>query len=40
MSEKLKILKESIKNGIYDFDAAIEDAASKIVENPEVLLWR
>ena len=40
MSEKLKILKESIENGTYDFGTAIEDAASKIVENPEVLLWR
>ena len=40
MSEKLKILKESIENGTYDFVAAIEDSASKIVENPEVLLWR
>lgn len=40
MPEKLKILKESIKNETYDFEAAIEDSASKIVENPEVLLWR
>ena len=40
MPEKLKILKEAIKNGTYDFEVAIEDATSKIVENPEVLLWR
>lgn len=40
MSEKLKIIKESIENGTYDFETAIEDSASKIVENPEVLLWR
>ena len=39
-TSSLQKLKESIKNGTYDFEAAIEDSASKIVENPEVLLWR
>ena len=38
--DEARSLKESIENGTYDFETAIEDAASKIVENPEVLLWR
>jgi anti-sigma28 factor (negative regulator of flagellin synthesis) len=40
MAEKLKAIKEAIKNGTYNLEEAIESAASKIVENPEVLLWR
>lgn len=40
MAEKLKALKEAIKNGTYDWEAGIEGATSKIAENPEVLLWR
>jgi hypothetical protein len=40
MAEKLKAIKEAIKNGTYNWEEAIESAASKIVENPEVLLWR
>lgn len=39
-SEKIKEIKESIKNGTFDWDKAIEEAAKKIVENPESLLWR
>jgi hypothetical protein len=40
MAEKLKAIKEAIKNGTYNWEEAIESATSKIIENPEVLLWR
>lgn len=40
MAEKLKAIKEAIKSGTYNWEVAIEGAASKIVDNPEVLLWR
>lgn len=39
MKDVEKIIKE-LKNGTYDMKAAVEHAASVIVENPEVLLWR
>lgn len=39
-SEKIKEIKESIKNGTFDWNKAIEETAEKIVENPESLLWR
>jgi anti-sigma28 factor (negative regulator of flagellin synthesis) len=39
-SEKVKAIKKAIKNGTYDWKAGIEGAATKIVNNPEVLLWR
>ena len=38
--EKIERIKKEIDNGTYDMKAAIEGAASKIVEHPEVLLWR
>lgn len=38
-SEKIKEIKDAIKNRTFDWDKAIEDAAKKIVENPESLLW-
>lgn len=40
MAEKLKAIKKAIKNGTYNWEEAIKGAASRIVENPEVLLWR
>ena len=36
----VEAIKEMIANGTYDWDAAIAHAASRIVENPEALLWR
>ena len=38
--EYLKILKKDIKKKKYDLNTAIKHAAEKIVEHPEVLLWR
>ena len=40
MSEKVKAIKKAIKNKTYDWEAAIKDAAEKILEYPESLLWR
>ncbi len=40
MSKRVAELKEKIKNGTYNWEAAISGAASRIAENPEVLLWR
>lgn len=40
MSDKLKQLKKAIKGGKYDWNKAIEDTATKIVDYPQVLLWR
>lgn len=37
---KVKIIKEQIKSGTYNWQKGIEGAASKIANNPEVLLWR
>ena len=38
--KRIKEIKKSIKNGSYDLKAAIEDAAEKILEYPQALLWR
>jgi len=38
--EQLKILKKDIKKKKYNLNAAIEGAAEKITEHPEVLLWK
>lgn len=38
--EYLKSLKKDIKKKKYDLNIAIKYAAEKIVEHPEVLLWR
>jgi anti-sigma28 factor (negative regulator of flagellin synthesis) len=38
--ELVKAIKEMIENGTYDWKAAVENAASRIVENPSSLLWR
>ena len=38
--DNVNLIKEAIKNGTYDWKAAIEDAATRICENPESLLWR
>lgn len=37
---ELKALRKAIKKGQYDWSKAIENAANKIEENPEALLWR
>lgn len=37
---KVEIIKHQIKNGAYDWKKAIISAANKIMNNPEVLLWR
>lgn len=39
-NEKLKILRKNLKKKKYDLSAAIKGATEKIVEHPEVLLWR
>lgn len=38
--ELVKAIKGMIANGTYDWKAAIENTASRIVENPSSLLWR
>lgn len=38
--KKIGEIKKSIKNGSYDWKAAIECAAEKILEYPQALLWR
>lgn len=38
--EYLKSLKKDIKKKKYNLNAAIKGTAEKIVEHPEVLLWR
>lgn len=38
--KKIREIKKSIKNGSYDWKAAIEGAAEKILEYPQALLWR
>lgn len=37
---KVEIIKQMIKSGEYDWDAAVREAADRIMSNPEVLLWR
>lgn len=39
MSEKVKAIKEAIKTGKYDWKGVVEQAADKIMEYPESLLW-
>ena len=39
-TEKVKAIKAAIKNKTYDWNKAIEGAATKIVNNPWVLLVR
>lgn len=36
---KVAAIKKAIKNGTYDLNKAIEQTASRIVENPQSLLW-
>lgn len=36
----IKLIKEQIKKGTYDWKKAIEDTANKIVEYPQALLWK
>lgn len=38
--ELVKAIKGMIANGTYDWKAAVENTASRIVENPSSLLWR
>lgn len=38
-SMKVKMIKLAIKNGTYDWAAAIEHTAERICEYPESLLW-
>lgn len=38
--EKIKKIKKAIKNKTYNWEKAIEKATEKILNNPEVLLWR
>ena len=38
--KKIREIKKSIRNGCYDWKAAIEGAAEKIIEYPQALLWR
>lgn len=38
--KRIEEIKKSIKNGSYDWKAAIEGAAEKILNYPQALLWR
>lgn len=38
--KRIKEIKKSIKDGSYDWKAAIEDTAEKILNYPQALLWR
>lgn len=40
MDMKVQKIKEAIKNGTYDWAAAIEHTADRILEYPESLIWR
>lgn len=40
MTERIKEIKAAVKNNTYDWAAAIEAAADRILSNPETLLWR
>ena len=37
---KVEMIKKAIKDKTYDWEAAIEGAAERILEHPESLLWR
>lgn len=38
--EKVALIKEMIKSGIYDWETAIEMTADRILDYPESLLWQ
>lgn len=38
--EKIEEIKKTIKNGTFNWEEATQKAAEKIINNPEVLLWR
>ena len=40
MPEKIKVLKKAIKKGNYNLEKAIQNAADRIIDNPQVLVWR
>lgn len=40
MSDKIKKIKLEIKNKTYNWKAAIENTAERIIEYPQSLLWR
>ena len=37
---KVEMIKKTIKDKTYDWEAAIKGAAERILEHPESLLWR
>ena len=37
---KVETIKKAIKDKTYDWEAAIQGAAERILEHPESLLWR
>lgn len=37
---KVALIKKLIKAGYYDWKKAVEDAADRIIANPESLMWR
>lgn len=37
---KVEMIKKAIKDKTYDWEAAIQGAAERILEHPESLLWR
>lgn len=39
-SSKAKVIRLLIRKGKYDWNAAIEHTADRIVEYPQALLWR
>lgn len=39
MPDKIKNLKKAIKNGTYNWTAAIEHTVERIMEYPESLIW-
>lgn len=39
MPEKIENLKKAIENGTYDWAAAIEHTAERIIKYPESLTW-
>lgn len=38
--ERIALIKEMIDAGIYDWEAAVEIAADRILDYPESLLWQ
>lgn len=39
-SAKIKLIKKLIKSGNYNWEEAIRDAANRIADYPESLLWK